>query len=205
MNALLNDLLMEDTFETKTGLIIKVRPLVPEDAPYLVDLFENMGAESRYRRFMQPVEQIDMDRIWTEAESIAQGIAGENFGLVAFVDLPERVHVPVAGARYVKLSSAQAEIAVSVRDDMQNMGIGTQIMRLLVLHAAANDVDQLVGTIQNNNTAIWTMLGKLGYRLERQSEGSYSLITLHVRESASRIEDLLDTAADYSPEPQIVW
>lgn len=201
----MNDYLIADSFEAKNGLTVNIRPMEPEDAPYLVDLFEHMGAESRYQRFMQPADHVDMDRIWTEAEGIAQVSTGENFGLVAFVDLPERTGIPVAGARYVKLSTAQAEIAVSVRDDMQNLGIGTELMKLLVLHAAANGIDQLVGTIQNNNAAIWAMLRNLGHRLERQPEGSYSLITLHVHETASRIGDLLDAAADYSPEPQIVW
>lgn len=194
-----------DQFETRTGLIVQVRQMNIEDAPYLVDLFENMGSDSRYNRFLQPVDNVGMDQIWTEAENIAHQAGGTNFGLVAFADIDEREGVPVAGARYVKLSSQQAEIAVSVRDDMQRMGIGTHLLTMLVHHAEDYGIDQLVGTIQNSNTPMWAMLKKLGYRLEKQSEGSYSLVTIHLRELASRREDWLDTAADYSPEPQIVW
>jgi acetyltransferase len=193
-----------DTFKTSKGIEIRVRELLPEDAPYLVDLFEHMSAESRYRRFMEPVDQVTIERMWTEAENIAQGASGETYGLIAFADTAERPEVPVGAARYVKLTSSQAEIAVSVRDDFQNMGIGTHLFRLLTNYAAEHGINQFVGIILNDNIAMWKMLRNLGYRLERYPEGSYSQITLHIHDPRSRTEDWLDAAADFSPEPQII-
>jgi acetyltransferase len=197
-------------FKTKTGLPIHVRPMLPQDAPYLVDLFENMSAQSRYQRFLQSVDQIGMERIWTEAENIAHGATGDPHGWVAFGDLAERAEAPVAAVRYVKLSATQAEMAVSVRDDMQNIGIGAYLLRLLIADAAENGIDQLVGVVGNDNTAMWLILKKLGYRLEQRAEGSYSLIALHINEAhpsemERRSEERLDVAADFSPEPQIIW
>lgn len=194
-----------DSFETKTGMPARVRPLTPQDAPFLVDLFENMGSESRYSRFLQPADHVDIDRVWTEAEQIAGGVAVGSYGLVAFIDLPERDGVPAGAARYVKISPARAELAVSVRDDMQNIGIGTNLLQRLIMHAADHGIEQLLGTVQNSNKAMWAMLNKLGHRVERQPEGGYSIVTIHVRDSASRLEDWLDAAADFSPEPQIIW
>ncbi|HMT21851.1 MAG TPA: hypothetical protein PKE20_11515, partial [Promineifilum sp.] len=92
------------SFETKTGIPVHVRPLVPQDAPFLVDLFENMGSESRYSRFLQPADHVDIDRIWIEAEHIAEGVVAGSYGLVAFVDLPEREDVPAGAARYASPS-----------------------------------------------------------------------------------------------------
>lgn len=193
-----------DVFRNSKGTEIRVRQLLPEDAPYLVDLFEHMGAESRYRRFMEPVDQVTIERMWTEAENIAQGASGETYGLIAFVDTAERPEVPVAAIRYVKLTAAQAELAVSVRDDFQNTGIGMHLLRLLIDHAAKRGIKQVVGIVLNDNIAMWKMLRNLGYRLERYPEGSYSQIALHIREPRSRTEDWLDAAADFSPEPQII-
>ncbi len=201
----MNKQIFSETFKTKNGLIVNTRPIRPEDAPYLVDIFEHMGAESRYNRFLQTADHVDIDRIWTEAEKIADISQNGCYGYLAFVNLPERADVPVAGARYIKLSSRQAEIAVSVRDDMQNVGIGTHLLRLLVQRALDDGIEQLVGTIENNNAPMWAMLKKLGHRLERQPEGNYSVVTIHIRETGSRLEDWLDAAADFSPEPQIIW
>lgn len=176
---------------------------MPQDAPYLVDLFENMGSNSRYNRFLQPVDQVDMEVVWTEAKQIAEKV--NSYGLVAFVDMPERDDVLVGAARFVSLSPTRAEMAVSVRDDMQHKGIGTELMRLLIEHAASVGINQLVGTVQNSNKPMLAMLKKLGYRLEFQPEGSYSVVFVHLNESLNRREDCQDAAADYSPEPQIMW
>lgn len=197
--------LATNALQTRTGLTIHVRPLMALDAPYLVDLFENMGSDSRYNRFLQPVDHVGMERVWEEAENIAQKTVSASYGVVAFADLPARDDAPVAAARYVMVSSGQAEIGVSVRDDMQNKGIGTALLRLLIDNAARSGVVQLIGTVQNSNTAMWSMLSKLGYRLERQSEGSYYQITINIHETDNREHDFQDAAADYSPEPQMVW
>jgi RimJ/RimL family protein N-acetyltransferase len=95
-------------------------------------------------------------------------------------------------------------MAVSVRDDFQNTGIGTHLFRLLIDHAAEQGIKQLVGIVLNDNVPMWKMLRNLGYRLERYPEGSYSQIALHIHEPRSRTEDWLDAAADFSPEPQLI-
>ena len=137
----MNKKTFNDTFETKKGLIVNTRPITSEDAPYLVDIFEHMSAESRYNRFLQTADHVDMDRIWTEAEKIADISQDNCSGYLAFADLPGHPNAPVGGARYIKISSTQAEIAVSVRDDMQNMGIGTHLLSMLVRSALDDGVD----------------------------------------------------------------
>jgi len=201
----MKDEIASDTFQTKLGMTVYVRRMEPSDAPYLVDIFEHMGAESRYNRFMQPADYVSMDRIWSEAELIAHLVDTASVGLVAFADLADRDCAPMGAARYVEVNPVQAEIAVSVRDDYQHQGIGTNLMRLLILTAVDDGYEQLIGTVQNNNAAMWAMLKKLGYRLERRPEGNYSSVVIHIREPKSRIDDWLDTAADFSPEPQIIW
>lgn len=189
------------TFATKAGSTIRVRPLMPEDAPYLVDLFENMSAESRYHRFLQTLDYLSMERVWTEAEQIAHGAAVNTYGLLAFCDLTERPDVPVGAARYVRLDSGEAEIAVSVRDDMQRLGIGTDLIRLLVDVAEAEGIQRLVGVVQNDNTAVWTMLRRLGRPIARTPDGNYTNIIIFL--GADEVTP--DAAFDYSPEPQLIW
>ena len=162
-----------NSYQTGSGLWIHVRSLLPQDAPYLVDLFENMGSESRYNRFLQPLDQVDMDYVWTEAEQIAEKVATVSYGLVAFVDMPERDDVPVGAARYVELTTSRAEIAVSVRDDMQRKGIGTEMMRLLILHAKIRGIEQLVGTVQNSIADMSAVVHKMDLPKEQQSEAVY--------------------------------
>ncbi len=188
------------TFLTKNDQIVRVRSLRPSDAPYLVDLFENMGADSRYQRFLQTLEHIDMERVWTEAEMIAYGSAANASGLLAFCDVTGRPDIPVAAARYVRMNAHEAEIGVSVRDDMQNLGIGSRLLGLLVEEAHDEGLSRLYAYVQNNNVAIWRILNRLDYPLSRRPDGGATEIIIHVGDG----DGCEDAASDYSPEPQLI-
>ena len=158
-----------DSFEAKNGMLVRVRPLLPQDAPYLVDLFEHMSADSRYLRFNQPLANVAPERVWTEAENIAH--LEPQIGFIAFADLPEQSDVPIGVARCVCLGDGLAETAVSVRDDMQNQGIGSNLLGLLVKEAQAQGITNLLATIQNANRAIIHILNRLPYPYTRKTIG----------------------------------
>lgn len=165
-----------ENFETKAGTMVWIRPLCPEDTPYLVDLFEHMGADSRYSRFHQPLNHISREQVWEEAENIAH--LPEQVGFIAIADLPDQPKAAVGAARYVPLKDGKAEAAVSVRDDMQGQGIGTQLMFLLAAEAKRQGVLQLVATIQSANKAIIRVLNRLPYFLSRTIVGPDSELSL---------------------------
>ncbi len=188
------------TLLTKNDMVVRVRPMRPEDAPYLVDLFENMSQDSRYSRYLQAVDNVEMDRVWDEAQRVAYGTAANTRGLLAFCDTAERPNVPVAGARYVRLNEHEAEIGVSVRDDMQNLGIGQQLLALLVDEAHDEGLSRLTAYVHNGNTAIWRILHRLDYPISRYSDGGATQIVIHVGD----LDGCEDAAVDYSPESQFV-
>jgi acetyltransferase len=167
-----------DSFKTKNGLLVTVRPLLPEDAPYLVDIFEHMGADSRYLRFRQPLDNVALERVWAEAEQIVHTKA--QIGFIAFADLPDQVDAPVGAARCVCLGNGVAETAVSVRDDMQNQGIGSHLFGLLVEEAQAQGVQKLLATIQSSNKAIIHILNRLPYAYIRKSIGPDTELELDI-------------------------
>jgi len=156
---------------TKSDYLLHIRHLQEGDAPYLVDLFEHMGPESRYRRFLQSLDNPKPGLVWREAERIAQADSATHDGLIAFADLPHQLDAPVAVVRYVMVEPGVAEIALSVRDDMQGQGIGTQMLQMLTIHARDAGVKTLVATAQNENEAIWTVLEKLPFPMVRKPEG----------------------------------
>jgi acetyltransferase len=171
-----------ETFRTRSGLPVRVRYLEPEDAPLLVNIFEHMGDESRYRRFNQSLETPSASRVWAEAEQIAQGVTTNSVGLIAFADLPDAPDTPIGGARFVLLGSGEAEAAISVRDDMQGHGIGTRLMKLLVQEARAAGLERLVGIVQNNNTAVWGLLRHIDAPIEHVADGTLTTIIIHLQD-----------------------
>lgn len=164
------------SFETKNGTGVRVRPLLPEDASYLINIFEHMGADSRYSRFNQSLNHISPERIRAEAENIAH--TKLQIGFIAFADLPDQLNVPIGAVRCVGVGDGVAETAVSVRDDMQNQGIGSYLLRLLAEEAKKQGIRKLVATVQNANKPIIHILNRLPYACSRRSVGPETEIEL---------------------------
>lgn len=162
--------LMVDSFETKMGIAVRVRPLLPQDTPYLVDLFDHMGADSRYKRFYQPLQNVAPERVWAEAEQIAH--TEPQVGFIAFADLPDQPNAPIGAARCVCLGNGAAETAVSVRDDMQNQGVGAYLIRIMAAEAKRQGIKKLVATVQNTNKPILVVLTKLPHPFTCRSAGT---------------------------------
>lgn len=160
------------TFQTKDGMSIRVRPLQPKDVGHLVDIFENMGEESRYTRFNMSMTDPDPEFVLQEAAEMVNIDRPENDGWLAFADLPDRPDTPVAGIRYVRSGDGEAEVAISVRDDMQNKGIGTALLAFLFEQAKLAGIKKLVAYAQRNNRPLWQILSKSELPIKRTPDGS---------------------------------
>lgn len=169
------------SFLSKEGRKIWVRSLMSGDGPFLVSLFDHMTPESRYRRFNQSLDHVPKNRIWQEAESIAQADPQSHRGLIAFANHPREEHVPVGVVRIVALNENEAELAISIRDDYQNQGIGSKLVRLMTAEAQQHGFRKIVADIQNENEAILNVFNKLPYDVQRIPQGSTSdiIITLN--------------------------
>lgn len=167
-----------DSFSSNAGHLIHVRPIRFEDAPLLVEIFEHMTSESRYRRYHQTLDHVHPSRVQREAINIAQADPSTNWGLIAFTDLPDRKSVPIGAVRFVRTAQHEAEVAISICDNFQSLGIGTRLMHMLAETARDMGLHRLVADIQNNNPAIWHVFKNLPYNILRKPEGITSTIVI---------------------------
>ena len=175
------------SFYSKAGDLIRLRRILPEDAPLLVDIFEHMSSDSRYRRYNQPLDHVAPRRIWQEAQQIAQADPLKSPGLIAFVDDPSGKLFPIGAVRLVEIAPGEAEVAISIRDDFQNRGIGTALMRHMAFEARSLGYARMTASIRNDNPAIWNVFSRLPFRVERAVDGTLSDITIY-------LDELRDTA-----------
>jgi acetyltransferase len=167
----------DNSFLSKKGHRIEIRPLMPDDAHHLVDLFEHMGPESRYLRFNMSLNDPDPDLVWSEARRLAQIDPSQDGAWLAFTEIDGKRDVPVGGIRYMRIDEETAEASLVVRDDMQNQGIGTGLLRYLIVEARKDGIRKLVATVQRGNISLWHLLQRFSQRIVRESEGSYTTIT----------------------------
>lgn len=171
------------SFETKTGLTVWLRPIRPTDAAHLVELFEHLGAESRYQRFQLAATAPKEELIWREARRLAAIDPEKGMGWLAFIADPQDPNqfVPIGGMRYMMVEAGLAEASLTVRDDMQRQGIGTRLMIYMLTYARQQGVERMMAMIQRANLGMWRLLDHSPVPFKRTPEGNYTHIELDLR------------------------
>lgn len=152
-------------FETRlrNGAHVLIRPVVPEDRHLLEIGFAHLSQASRYFRFLAPKIRLtgrDLDYFTT-----THGDDHVAFGALDLVPVPP---IPVGIARYVHLPDRRdtAEIAVTVVDDHQGLGLGCILIGALAWHAASHGVTHFVALVHQDNRKMLHLLNELGARVE---------------------------------------
>jgi GNAT superfamily N-acetyltransferase len=147
-----------------------VRPAVPEDRVLLVEAFERLSPESRYRRFFAPLKTMSgplLDHL-TAVDSV------DHFAWAALAadPQPDRRPVGVGVSRYVRLPDpAAAEMAVTVVDDWQGRGLGRVLLDALVLEALENGITRFEGDVLVENRPMQELLRRTGARFRPVGSG----------------------------------
>lgn len=173
-------------FRAENGLLVRVRPLRADDAERLIDLFEHLGPESRYRRFNIPLTDPDPELVLREAQAMADLDPDRGCGWLALADLPDQPDACIAGVRSIRTDGDVAEVSLAVRDDLQGIGIGTELLRFVAQEAYRTGIRKLVGYVQSDNRPLWLSLRQLGAPLEREFQGAETYVEVDLEEASRR-------------------
>lgn len=165
------------TFTTSTGLQVTFHRLRPEDAPYIIDLFDHLSSQSRYQRFQIPLDHPDPAWVEAAAQNLAQ-VEAPGEGWLAFVDLPGEPYTCIGGGRFIATGPGVAEASVTVRDDFQGQGLGSEILRLLFEEARTAGIHTFIAYIQASNQAVFRMLKHFGIPYRRTTHRGESTIEM---------------------------
>jgi protein lysine acetyltransferase len=167
------------------GEHIVVRPVVPEDKSLILEGFNRMSEESRYRRFMGQKELTEKDLAYlTEIDYV------DHFALVALSSEPGEF--PGLGvARYVRDTKdpTAAEAAVAILDEHHGRGIGTLLLAMLGAVALENGIRRFVGYLLADNRPVIDVLRNLGAHIDFDSAGMSRMVI----DLPDQMEELKDT------------
>jgi len=147
-------------FFLRDGTPALIWPLLPTDAETLRDLFRRLSPDSRQRRFLGVLNQLDDPMIRLLVESV-DGV--HHIALLLIVLPPAGKEEPVGVARLLQYSNdpAAADIAVTVVDDWQQRGVGTVLVSALMERRPAA-VTRLRTIVQADNRASLALLARTG-------------------------------------------
>ncbi len=159
----------QTSYVIRDGRRVFIRPITPDDAGRLVDLYYRLSDTTRRLRFHSMRQNVPLETIEQEAKQLSDLDPARQAALVATVEEEgeERI-VAVARLARSEEDPAEAESAIVVRDDYQNQGLGTHMLELLVEVARSMNIERLTAWIMAENRHMLHILKKSGldYRAE---------------------------------------
>jgi acetyltransferase len=150
-----------------------IRPIRPEDAPLVVELFNTLSPQSIYFRFFSPLKtlpphmlarftQIDYDR---------------EIALVAVIQENERDRLLGVARVIPEHNRKQAEFAVLVADEWHGKGIGAALMKRCLEVSRPYRFEKIKGIVMADNTKMLALGKKLGFAVRRvPGSDTYELV-----------------------------
>ncbi len=155
-----NASLQTENFTLKDGTQVAIRPIRPDDADHLQDTFDHLSMETIYLRFLSFKKELPDE----EARYLATVDYTTRMAFVAVCQKKGR-DIVVGVARYAMLDIEHpktAESAVVVQDEYQGRGIGSLLLRRLVLYARAHGISHLRGNMQLGNNRMLDLVKNSG-------------------------------------------
>jgi len=151
----------------RDGSAVLIRQVRSTDAPLLADGFARLSAASRQMRFLGVKKQLsaaelryftDVDHHDHEALGALDRAGGHGVGI----------------ARYVRDADdpQAAEIAVTIVDDWQGRGLGTELLARLSDRARREGIRRFTALADANNVAVAALLRNAGAHLVRRGRGT---------------------------------
>jgi GNAT superfamily N-acetyltransferase len=153
----------------RDGALARIRPIVPEDKDHILDGFRRLSPESRYRRFLSPIDELTPDML----SQLTELDYRDRFAYVGFaLDVPGPP-LGIGVARYVRLTGEPhvAEAAVTVVDDYQARGLGTLLLGALGAVALENGIERFRAYALDSNRPLQELAARLGAQTHHEAAG----------------------------------
>jgi acetyltransferase len=158
----------------KDGTPIVIRPIRPEDEPQMRRFHETLSEQSVYQRYLQPLglsQRVAHERLIR----ICFNDYDREIALVAERRLDEGTPQILGVGRLIKQRGLQtegeAQFSLVISDDVQQQGLGTELLRRLVEVARAEGLKRLSAQTIPDNVAIQATGRKVGFRVEPTEDG----------------------------------
>ena len=152
----------ESRLVLKNGAEVLVRPVIPTDAPLLVDLFNKMTPRSRYLRFMTNIHELPENLLhqFTHLDYHA------SFAIACLVETDDQTEI-IAVARYsLDPDENIADLGVAVRDDWQHLGIGKSLLSKIIIIGKEHRISRFGSMMDPQNDIMKKTLRELGYQVK---------------------------------------
>jgi RimJ/RimL family protein N-acetyltransferase len=163
---------LETLRTTAKGLTILLRPVKLSDEPLLKDFFNSLSDQSLYRRFISMRQDIPHERL---QEFVVIDYTKE---MVILATLREGAVERVVGVGQYGINEENrtAEVALVVKDEYQNKGIGWELLSYLTYLAKREGLLGFTAEVLVENKPMLHLFEKMGFDIQKKiAQGVYEL------------------------------
>ena len=163
---------LEQTATLRDGREIRLRPIRPEDASTLQQLFHSLTPEDRRKRMFSSMSELP-DEL---AARLTQIDYDREMVLVALD--PDNPDLFWGGARIAAdADNRRAEYSVTIRSDKQGLGLGRICFERVLDYARSRGIEEVWGTVLAENEGMLGLAGRLGFTRRRDPDSPELFIT----------------------------
>jgi acetyltransferase len=158
-----------ETQATTRGLIkIFIRPIRPEDAPLMAELFDSLSTRSIYQRFFSLMKRLPTHML----ARFTQIDYDREIALVAFRE--ERRTAQMLGISRINIDHdlKNAEFSILVGDAWQGKGVGAELLKNSLRIARERGIESIWGLVLTENTQMLALGKKMGFKIHRVPESN---------------------------------
>jgi len=162
-----------ETFRTTmSGLNILLRPVKIGDEPLMKDFFYGLSNDSMYRRFMS----VRMDMPHERLQEFGIVDYSNSMMILAIVEGDRKETVAAIGQYEIDKKMHTAEVALVVKDEYQNMGVGHDLLTYLTRLARRRGLLGFTADVLVENKPMLDLFKSMGFDTEKRSdEGVYEM------------------------------
>lgn len=160
-------------WKLRDGTSVTIRPIRPEDEPLMVKFHHTLSERSVNLRYFAPLK-------------LDERVAHERLSRICFIDYDREMVLVVERrdqqsneteilgvGRLSKLhGTSEAEFALTVSDQWQRHGLGTQLLKLLVQIGRDEKLDRIAATILADNHEMRHLAQKAAFKVEHVPDGN---------------------------------
>jgi len=136
--------------ELKNGKIVEFRPLLPSDEFAYRNFFYSLQEETIYFRFFYKMKLFSHEVVQEQWASVDYR---KNMSIIGLMQKGGHKEIMAIGS-YAMDDENMAEVAFVVREDLQNMGIGSYLLEFLERIAKENSFKGFTATVLKKNAAM---------------------------------------------------
>lgn len=164
---------------TKPGLKILLRPVRISDEPLLKDFYYSLSDTTLYKRFMSARKDMPHEKLQQHFVIIDYT---KEMVMLAVLRQRGREIITGVGQYRGREGSHTAEVAIMVKDEYQNQGIGTELLTHLTYIAMKQGLLGFSAEVLKENRAMMHLFEKMGFNIEKETLPDAYTLRLGFRE-----------------------